>query len=733
MDPQPWSKDCSRFAVRRLLILAMVAASQAFASGVQILPALPNGATAQAVQVDSSGNLYVAGSTSSGHAFVAKLTAGAAQTVWFTDLAGSKSEFANMLALGPGGSVFAAGITQSTNFPATQGALQTTGPPGSAFAAEFDSDGNIIYATYLPIDNCAAIAADSAGHLLLTGTLAYGQSFTATPGAGMGAPLPTGIPYTTSYLLEVDPSGVKTDLAIIGFDGSQIAFDSQGYIYAVGALPGQLVPTTPGAFQSTVTVNVCATSQISFPLPCPYQNIAKIDPTGGNVIYSTYLDGSWGATPSGLAVDSAGNVIVAGTTGSPDYPTTPGAYQPEFFGSPAKQSLPPASTESPPSAGYVTKLNATGTALIWSTYFAGSGAKTSSFTVGDILTGMAIDSGGNILISGFAYSPDLPGLWNTPVASRPTIPPPAGPLNPVGFVGRLSAGGSTIAPTQIVSGLPFYEPQPVQAIAIAADGSAVLAASPLLDVSLGALGRVEAICDPADEAKVDNVAPGQLLTLYGPYLAPANSSNGVAITFNGLAAPILYASGDQINLQVPYEIAGQTQVTMQVSSQSVTPAVSESYILGVVARQPAAFVSEASFADTFFDAATCNGQTVAGVEALALNADGSVNSCTNPAAPESTVMVFLDGMGVTAPAQATGAISAGAAAITPSAALVPPSDGSLPKPLPTQTVAGLIADVVGVQVPAPASSSALQLELVDSQGLTYSVRGPGVIIWVRGQ
>src|ERR1035441_5772455 len=498
--------DCSGVRVRRLLILAVVAASRVFASGVQTLPALPNGATAQAVQVDSSGNLYVAGSTSSGHAFVAKLTAGAAQTVWFTDLAGSTSESANVLALGPGGSVFAAGITQSTNFPAPQGALQTTGPPGRAFAADFDSNGNVVYATYLPVDNCADIAVDSVGHLLVTGFLLHGQSFTATPGAVIGAPLPGGIPYySTSYLLELAPSGGKIDLAIIGFGGSQIAFDSQGYIYAVSALPGQLVPTTPGAFQSTVTLNPCFTSQITFAVSCPNQNIAKIDPTGTKLIYSTYLDGSWGATPRGLAVDSAGNVIVAGYTSSPDYPTTPGAYQPEFFGSPTTQYLPPASTEGPPTAGYVTKLNATGTALIWSTYFGGSGAKIpDSFTVGDILTGMAIDSGGNILISGFAYSSDLPGLWNTPVASRPTIPAPATPLNPVGFVGRLSASGNTIAPTQLVSGLPYYEPQ---AIAAAADGSAVLVGSALLDVSLAALGRVEAICDPADEAKVVTVAP----------------------------------------------------------------------------------------------------------------------------------------------------------------------------------------------------------------------------------
>jgi hypothetical protein len=243
------------------------------------LPALPNGATAQAVQVDSSGNLYVAGSTSSGHAFVAKLTEGNAQTVWFTNFAGSKSEVALTLALGPSGSVYAAGVTQSTNFPTTQGAMQPTGAAGSVFAVDLDANGNVVYATYVPTTNCAAIAVDSAGHLMLTGTLQYGQVFTATTGAVMGAPLPTGIPYATSYLLELDPAGAKTDLAIIGFGGAQVTFDSQGYIYAVGAFMGQLAPTTSGAFQSTVTVNVCLAGQIYFPTPCPYQHIAKINPS----------------------------------------------------------------------------------------------------------------------------------------------------------------------------------------------------------------------------------------------------------------------------------------------------------------------------------------------------------------------------------------------------------------------------------------------------------------------
>ena len=730
------SKNCSGGAVLRSLALILMAAIYGLASGVQALPAIPNGATALAVQADSAGNLYVAGATSSGHAFVAELAPGNTQTLWFTSFAGSKSEAATVVALGPDGSVFAAGVTQSTDFPTTQGAMQPTGNAGSVFAVKLDANGNVLYATYVPTTYCAAIATDSVGHLMLTGTLIPGESFTATPGAVMGAPLPPALPfpyYTTSYLLELDPSGRKSDLAIVGFGGSEVAFDSQGYIYAAGAF-GQAVPTTKGAFQSDVTGKVCATSQISSAL-CQYQHIAKIDPTGTQLIYATYLAGSWGASPSGMAVDTAGNVILAGTTSSPDYPTTADAYQPESFGNPQPQYLAPASMQAPTSAGYVTKLNATGTGLIWSTYFAGSGANIpDSLPVGDLITGMAVDASGNVLIEGFAMSPDLPGLWNTPVAARPAIPPAGTLYNPVGFLGRIGANGSTIAPTQLVSAMQFSQPA-ASSVSATPDGDAVLVASllqaaPLFDVSLGALGRVEAICDPADEAKIVNVAAGQLLTLYGSNLAPANSSSGVAISFNGIAAPILYASGDQINLQVPYEIAGQTEVTMQVSSSSVTPVVSESYILGVAPRQPSAFVSAASFTDTFFDVATCNGQTIAGTEALALNADGTLNSCANPAAAGSTVMLFLDGMGVTSPAQATGAISTSAVAIAPPAALVPPPNGSLPVALPTQTISGLLADVVAVEVSAPTSSSAIQLELVDAQNLTYLVRGPGVIIWV---
>ena len=231
----------------------------------------------------------------------------------------------------------------------------------------------------------------------------------------------------------------------------------------------------------------------------------------------------------------------------------------------------------PASVGFVSKLNATGTGLLWSTLFGGSGGQIpASFIVGDSIAGMAIDANGSILIAGAANSPDLPGLWNTPVAARPLA---ANGVAPVGFVARLSADGGTLSPVQLLNGLQRDLAEPTGgAVAVRADGSAVVVGTLVFTSVFSSLGRIAAICDGADDAKIVKIAPGQLMTLYGTNLAPTGippaspgfpeSFNGVSVTFNGTAAPLLYTSGAQINLQVPYEIAGQSQVTMQVSSQS---------------------------------------------------------------------------------------------------------------------------------------------------------------------
>lgn len=703
--------------------------------------ALPAGTLANSVAVDSAGYVYVAGfyavnpsdSGSIMHAFAAKMSADGSQRVWMTRFAGSKDDRAVALALGADGSVYVTGNTSSTDFPVTQGAMQQT--PANAFAAKLDARGNVVWASYLPGDTGQAIAVDAAGHAFVTGHLAFSPAFPATPGAVSGAVSKSA---ETGYIIELDPAGSSAVLAIAGFGGMGIALDGQGDIYAVGQFAGPLAPTTIGAFQTSSATQVCDSLGFFGAFPCEYQHVAKIDPSGRQLLAATYVAGTWGATPAGLAVAQDGGVILAGTTSSSDYPTTPRAWQPEYFPNPAARFTPPADSYPPPNSGYVSKLSADLSRILWSTYLGGSGGpQPYSLALGDSITGLAVDAAGNVVVAGFANSQDFPGLWNTPVAQRPVVP--ANGQNAAAFVARLSGDGVQLSPVQLVSGLLRDLGDPSGgSVAVRADGSAVTVGSQVVGVSFGGVGRVAAICDNADNAKIVAVAPGQLVTLYGTKLAPEGHAaagngflptalNGVTVTFNGIAAPILYTSDIQINLQVPYEIAGAAEVAMQVSSQMVSPAVSESYILAVQERRPSVFLTDAAFAQPIFDVAVCGTQSFGALQPVAFNADGTQNSCANPAAPGSTVTVLVNGLGASSPALETGEVSTEAEAVSPPAAVLG-SGGSMS--VPTATLPGSVVGMAQVQIPAGLKSTVWDVQIADPAVLGYRVRGPGVVIWV---
>jgi uncharacterized protein (TIGR03437 family) len=720
--------------IRALALFFILAANLVHGGSVQLLPALPSATTPKAVQVDSAGNIYVAGWFYAAppalpvHAFVAKLSPDGSKVLWRTALAGTGDDRIQAMTLGADNSVYVTGTTASTDFPTTPGSMQptTTVTTGQAFAAKLNSSGVVVYSTYVGgtnPSNAMAIAVDASGHAFITG---FGVS---------------SIPNDSAYVTELNASGSAVLLTVAGFGGWTIAVDTQGNIYTAGAFTAPVAPTTPDAFQSGTFKPLNCFSGFTIGFTCTYQHVAKIDPTG-KLIYATYLAGAYGAMPSAIAVDAAGNAIVAGSTNSPDYPTTPTAYQPEYSADPEVTFQPPHDSVAPVPAGYVSKLNASGTALLWSTLLSGSASATRSpadfSNQGDTITSMALDAAGNILVSGAASSSDFPGLWSTPVASRPVG-------SGVGFVTRLSPDGTTLSSTQLIPGS-------VTAVNIALrnDGSVVSVGNssnvvsgvsdPIVAaVSLSPVGRIAAIADTADSAKIVRVAPGQLLTLYGTNLAPQGSApastqfpvslNGVSVTFSGIAAPILYTSGIQINLQVPYEVAGLTEVTMQVSAPSFT----ESYILAVAARQPSVFVFSNSFSQPLFDVASCNGQTVSGLQPLALNADGTLNSCANPAASGSVVTLFLNGLGVSAPKQATGTISTSAVALNPAVSFVVGSP-SATNFLSTATLPGSIDSIAQVQVQVSTTQSFLTIPLgfaASSPDGGYWVRGPSIIIWVR--
>src|SRR5205807_4013568 len=203
------------------------------------------------------------------------------------------------------------------------------------------------------------------------------NAFPTTPGAfqPVGG---DGYHSSSAFVTKVNPSGsalvYSTYLGGIGF-GSGIAVDADGNAYVTG---GGSVPTTAGAFQPT--------GGGAF--------VAKLDPAGTELAYSTYL-GSRGYIESrGIALDAAGNAYVTGLTDSTVFPTTPDAFQRSWAGDLADCCRSPGC--GPPMLclpdAFLTKLNPSGTGLVYSTYLGGR--------ADDRGNRIAVDAAGNAYVSG---------------------------------------------------------------------------------------------------------------------------------------------------------------------------------------------------------------------------------------------------------------------------------------------------------------------------------------------
>jgi hypothetical protein len=126
--------------------------------------------------------------------------------------------------------------------------------------------------------------------------------------------------------------------------------------------------------------------------------VTKLNATGTALVYSTYIGGSDIDEGHGIAVDRSGNAYVTGRTTSTDYDVTPRAFQ---------------TTNGGDADVFVTKLNATGTALVYSTYIGGSGL--------DEGLGIAVDGSGNAYVTGWTLSTDYdvtPGAFQTTNGGR---------------------------------------------------------------------------------------------------------------------------------------------------------------------------------------------------------------------------------------------------------------------------------------------------------------------------
>ena len=620
------------------------------------------------MQLDAAGNIYLtgtvvkAGTQSATNVFIAKVSADGLKLAYFTVITGSSSaDVPAAIAIGPDGSAYVAGSTQSVNFPVTPGAFQTTyiQPSGSqGFLVKVDPAGTVVYASFIPgvFTTVTGMALGKAGEVYLTGT------------GGPDYPVNSGPPQQ-GFILKLDANLTKVLLSTYGYGGGLIALDAQGNIYVAGSASPNIVPTPggqsfplppmpAGAFQTTLNGVVCSAGgggpSPGFQRFCTYQYVAKLDPAG-KLIWGTYVNGRYGAIPAGISVDGAGNVIVAGTTNSADYPVTPGAFQTAYTASGRLGFDYTTATFGPPdSTGFVTKVAAGGASLIWSTYFGGSSQ--------DQITGMAVTPSGEILLSGRAASDDLVFV-DTPSGCRPS------PNQVLGFVGSLAADGAAAGATQLVQGAPeclyincmagLAAYQTGWPLAARGDGTAVVAGANGVLASVDGTpgGRIACVIDVADNAQLTSVAPGQVISVFGAHVAPpapflppggaAQSTENFGVFFNGVPAPVIYSAAQQINVQVPFDIAGASSVQMRVVSLSVTNPFIETRTLAVAAREPAIFLSAAALESPLPGFSTCGGAKVLGQTAVALNADGTLNDCTNPAPAGTPVTVFVNGAGPT--------------------------------------------------------------------------------------
>jgi len=343
------------------------------------------------IAFDSNGNAYVTGQTASNNfpgttgglsgtanVFVTKIAAGGASLVYSTYVGGEATDSGNGIAVDSSGDAFVTGFTTSALFPATTGAFQKTiaGSGGNAFVFELNPAGSVLsYCTYLGGggDVAYGIAIDSTGDAYVTGRTASGTFPTASPLQAYVSGSAS-----SAFVTELNSSGsalvYSTYLGGGALDfATAIALDSSNNAYVTGQTSNPTFPTK-NPLQSKCGTDGTCNGGLSDAF------VTVINAQGSAYIYSTFLGGSGGDSGSSIAVDSFGNAYVTGSTESSDFPRA-SALQSTYGGN---------------GDAFVAKLNATGSALVYSTYLGGS-----QFDIG---SGIAVDGGGNAYITGSTAS-----------------------------------------------------------------------------------------------------------------------------------------------------------------------------------------------------------------------------------------------------------------------------------------------------------------------------------------
>jgi uncharacterized protein (TIGR03437 family) len=438
-------------------------------------------------------------------------------------------------------------------------------------------------------------------------------------------------PSSTFYVASATPSGEHAFLARIGpagayvwatvFGGSKIdsaqavAADAAGNPYVAGVTSSLDFPTV-NAFQATNAGKSAGLSNSAF--------VTRFD-TNGRIIYSSYLGGSWNQTETAIAADADGNAYVAGYTSSSNFPILNPLQATQGFGL---------------STGFVSKIEPSGGALIYSTYLGGSDTWATS-----AVSTIAITPRGSVWVAGSTTSIALPLI---------------GALQPSNtgeeYLAEIDATGANWDfSTYIGQNILAVSPQANGNLWLAVGGSTgELDFGPPATIP-ASVPLILSTYNAASFALSDTVAPGEAVAIFGEQLAPAvqqalsyplpNALGSVSVTVGGIAAPLYYVSPGQINFQVPYGVPlGSAALAVTNGSQS------GQRTLTIAAVAPDIF--------------TASGDGNSGNAVVVHASDYSRVTASNPAHAGEYLAMFCTGLGATDPpatagqaAQATGLLA----------------------------------------------------------------------------
>ncbi|MGZ5464909.1 MAG: beta strand repeat-containing protein, partial [Thermoanaerobaculia bacterium] len=314
--------------------------------------------------------------------------------IYSTFFGGSGLDQGTAIAVDGSGNAYVAGYTDSASFPGSSGsAIQSANGGGTdAFVTKINAAGTaVVHSTYLggngDNEYAHGIAVDGSGNAYVTGVTSS-TNFPGVTGSSLQSSFAGG--NMDAFLTKINAAGsaiiYSTYLGGTADDGGQeVVVDGSGNAYLIGFTGSTSFPGVSGG--SIQSANAGGGSDAF---------LTKVDATASSITYSTFLGGSGYDVPLDVAVDGSGNAHLTGYTDSTDFIGVNGG---SLQSSNAGGSF----------DGFITKVNAAGSAITWSTYHGGSGS--------DFANAIALDNSGNVVVAGDTDSSSFPGVSGSSLQS----------------------------------------------------------------------------------------------------------------------------------------------------------------------------------------------------------------------------------------------------------------------------------------------------------------------------